>query len=109
MYLKSDFTLRVYIVIFCEVFVLFFFCLVAVLGSFLEPPHAVVPIISPFDHNRSLREYQSVASFAVVLPAENQVKPSGFDLGTLALQVAFMHPHRGRSPAKSRPRVALVH
>lgn len=74
MYIKSDFTLRVYILIFCDVSVFFFF-LVAVLGSFLESPHAVVPIISPLDHNRSLREYQSVASFAVILPAENQVKP----------------------------------
>jgi len=73
-YLKGDFSLRVYyIVIFNDVFP--FFLLIAVLGPSLEPSHTVVPLFSPLDHYRSLRQHQSVAPFSVVLLAENQVKP----------------------------------
>lgn len=70
--IKGDFSREEIIIVLC--------CcrnvLIAVLGPSLEPSHAVVPLISPFDHYRPLRQHQPVPSFAVVLLAEYQVKPA---------------------------------
>lgn len=48
---------------------------IAVLGPSLESPHAIVPLVSPLDHYRSLRQHQSVAPITVVFLTEDQIQP----------------------------------
>lgn len=49
-------------------------CLLALPRASLEPPHAVVPLVLPLDHNGTLSDRQS-SLFAILLLAQDQVWP----------------------------------